>query len=57
MKYTSEKLAELQKELNVILNQVQAGKLTKREAGDKIIHLKEQIDLIINHLNRNRKLK
>lgn len=50
MKYTAEKLAELQKEMAGIIKQLQEGKLTLVEASDKIAHLKEEIDAILHHL-------
>ncbi|HEY0654379.1 MAG TPA: hypothetical protein VGD65_14665 [Chryseosolibacter sp.] len=50
MKYTEEKLTELQKELKTVVKDVAAGKLNKQAAADKIVHLREQIDMIIDHL-------
>jgi hypothetical protein len=57
MKYTAEKLAELQKELAGILKEVQSGKLTMLEAADKIIHVKGEIDDILNHLQMEARKK
>jgi hypothetical protein len=50
MRYTTEKLTELQNELKDIVKEAQSGKLTNMEASEKIIHLREEMDKIIQHL-------
>jgi hypothetical protein len=50
MKYTSQKLIELQQELEVIIKDVKAGKINEKVAADKIIHIREEMDIIITHL-------
>jgi hypothetical protein len=55
MKYTTEKLADLQEELRGILKELQAQKLTASQAADKIAHVKEEIDTILKHLAQIRR--
>jgi hypothetical protein len=50
MKFTTTKLADLEKELRNLLKQVQAGKIDKAEAADKILHLREEMDKVLVHL-------
>jgi hypothetical protein len=50
MKFTTTKLADLEKELKNLLRQVQAGKIDKAEAADKILHLREEMDKVLVHL-------
>jgi hypothetical protein len=50
MKYTEQRLIELQKELTAVVKDVAAGKLNKETAADKIVQLREQMDTIIDYL-------
>lgn len=50
MKYTQQKLSELQKELTQVVKEVQSGKITQAQAADKVLHLREEMDKIIEHL-------
>jgi hypothetical protein len=54
MKFTTSKLADLEKELKQIIEDVQAGKINKTEAAEKIIHLREEMDKVIEHLKISR---
>jgi hypothetical protein len=55
MKYTTEKLTELQQELKGIVKDAQSGKLTNTQASEKIIHLKDEMDKVIQHLKESAK--
>ncbi|HWA33511.1 MAG TPA: hypothetical protein VG737_05250 [Cyclobacteriaceae bacterium] len=50
MKFTANKLSLLQKEIARLLAGVKSGEISKAEAADKISHAKEQIDVILAHL-------
>jgi hypothetical protein len=54
MKFTTEKLAELEKELKQIIKDAQGGKMNKAEAAEKIIHLREEMDKVLDHLKASR---
>ena len=54
MKFTTEKLAELEKELKQIIKEAQSGKIGKAEAAEKILHLREEMDKVIEHLKATR---
>jgi hypothetical protein len=54
MKFTTEKLAELEKELKQIIKEAQSGKIGKAEAAEKILHLREEMDKVIEYLKANR---
>ena len=50
------KLAELQKQLKQIVKEANASKLSKKEAADKIIAVKEEMESIVESL-RNEQVK
>ena len=50
MQLTNHKLAELQQELKVVIKEVKEGKLDAKEAADKILHLREEMDKVIERL-------
>ena len=50
MQYTKQKLVELQQELKVVIEEVKAGKIDEKAAADRIIHIREEMDIIITHL-------
>lgn len=50
MKYTQQKLTELQIELKNVVKDVAAGKLSKEMAAEKIVHLREEMDKVIEYL-------
>jgi hypothetical protein len=52
MKITTSKLTELEKELKEIIKGVEAGKIGKAEAAEKILHLREEMDKVLEHLKR-----
>lgn len=52
MKYTQDKLKELQNELKDVVKDVGAGKLTHDNAAEKIVHLREEIHKILKHLRK-----
>lgn len=54
MKITTAKLTDLEKELKQILRDVEAGKLNKAEAAERILHLREEMDKVLEHLRSNR---
>ena len=45
----------LQAELKEIVKNAQAGKLTRLEAADKILHIREEMDRVIDHLKSTAK--
>jgi hypothetical protein len=53
MKFTTIKLTELEKELKQILKEAQSGKIGKADAADKIMHLREEMDKVIEHLKKS----
>jgi hypothetical protein len=55
MKYTHQKLLELQNELKQVVKEVESGNMTQAEAADKIIHLREEMDKVIEHLKTKAK--
>ena len=54
MKFTTEKLADLEKELKEIIKEAQSGKMDKAKAAEKILHLREEMDKVITHLKSTR---
>jgi hypothetical protein len=54
MKFTTEKLADLEKELKHIISEAQSGKIDKAQAAEKILHLREEMDKVIEHLKARR---
>lgn len=52
MKFTQQKLTEIQKEIQEVLKQVSSGKLNANTAADKIVHLREEMDSILDHLKK-----
>lgn len=54
MKFTTTKLSELQKELQQILKEAEAGKINKAEAAEKILHLREEMDKVLDHLRNSK---
>jgi hypothetical protein len=54
MKLTTSKLTDLEKELKQIIKDAQAGKINKTEAAEKILHLREEMDKVIEHLKNSR---
>jgi hypothetical protein len=54
MKFTTAKLADLEKELKQILKDAESGKLGKAEAAERILHLREEMDKVLEHLRSSR---
>lgn len=52
MKFTERKLTEIQKEIQDVLKLVSAKKLDEKTAADKIVHLREEMDAILDHLRK-----
>jgi hypothetical protein len=50
MKVTTAKLEELKKELTQITKEVEKGRIAPRDAADRIIHIREEMDKLILHL-------
>jgi hypothetical protein len=53
MKFATAKLADLQKELKQILKDAEAGKLSKAEAAERILQLREEMDKVLQHLRKS----
>jgi hypothetical protein len=47
MKKHSQKLSQLQAQLKKVIDEVNSGKLDKKQAADKIIELREAMDQLI----------
>jgi hypothetical protein len=56
MLYHAPKLAELQKQLKQIVKDAGVGKIDKRAAADKILTIKEEMEVILESL-RNEQVK
>jgi hypothetical protein len=50
MKYTVARLTELKRELKKITKDVEQGVITLREAADKIIIVREEMEEVVRHL-------
>lgn len=50
MKYTVTRLTELKKELKKITKDVELGVITPKEAADRIITVREEMEEIVRHL-------
>ena len=50
MKYTVTRLTELKKELKKITKDVELGIITPKEAADKIINVREEMEEVVRHL-------
>jgi hypothetical protein len=50
MKYTVSRLNELKKELIKITKDVEQGTITPKEAADKIIIVREEMEEVVRHL-------
>jgi hypothetical protein len=50
MKYTVTRLTELKKELIKITKDVEQGTITPKEAADKIIIVREEMEEVVRHL-------
>jgi hypothetical protein len=53
MQHHTPKLAELQKQLKQIVKDANSDKLTKKEAADKILAIKEEMETIIESLRND----
>ena len=50
MQYTVARLTELKKELKKITKDVESGVITPKEAADRIINVREEMEDVVRHL-------
>jgi hypothetical protein len=53
VKRTSEKLKELETELTFITKEVEQGHISPKDAADKIVHVRDEIDKVIEMMKKS----